>query len=176
MPRDMNQLSVSVFKTELGWIAIAGHGRTLARLTFGHASPKAAYAALETADDVDMEPREWNPSLVQQLTRFAAGKKVDFSRVELELDQETPFVRKVIERCRAIPYGERLSYGELAAAIGAPGAARAVGTAMRKNRTPLVVPCHRVVAAGSRPGGYSGAAGVRTKLRLLEAESRTMPA
>ncbi|MBX3413155.1 MAG: methylated-DNA--[protein]-cysteine S-methyltransferase [Pirellulales bacterium] len=176
MPRDPVTLEVSVFKTELGWIAMAGHGRTLARLTFGHASPQAALAALETADDVRIKSRDWNPALVKQLTRFAAGQKVDFARVTLDLDDETPFVRKVIERCRAIPYGERLTYGELAAAIGAPRAARAVGNAMRSNRTPLVVPCHRVVAAGARLGGYSGAAGVRTKLRLLEAESRTAPA
>lgn len=176
MARDAHQHCVSVFQTDLDWIAIAGHGRTLVRLTFGHPSPKAAIAALEVADNVAMETRQWNAALVKQLTRFAAGKKVDFSQVELDLDHETPFVRKVIERCRAIPYGSRLSYGELAAEIGAPRAARAVGSAMRRNRTPLVVPCHRVVAAGAKLGGYSGAAGTRTKLRLLEAEGRKVPA
>lgn len=168
-------LDVSVFKTDLGWIAIAGRGRKLARLTFGHASPKAAIAALDT-EQTEFEMHDWNPALVKQLIRFAAGKKVHFDRIELDLDAETPFVRKVIDRCRAIPYGERMTYGQLAAAVGAPRAARAVGNAMRTNRTPLVVPCHRVVAAGAKLGGYSGAAGVRTKLRLLEAESRTMPA
>ena len=176
MTRDAIKLGVSVFKTDLDWMAIAGHGRTLVRLTFGHPSPKAAIAALEIEQGADLDTHNWNAALVKQLIRFAAGKKVDFSRVELELDDETPFVRKVIERCRAIPYGQRLSYGELAAEIGAPRAARAVGSAMRKNRTPLVVPCHRVVAAGAKLGGYSGAAGTRTKLRLLEAEGRKVPA
>lgn len=163
---------LSVFETELGWLAMAGAGNELRALVFGHPTPKAAIAALDPELTSGAKMRDWNPSLARRLRKLALGERVEFDDVVLDLSSETPFSRRVITRCRTIPYGERLTYGELAAAAGAPHAARAVGSVMRRNRTPLVVPCHRVVAAGSKPGGYSGAAGVRTKLRLLEAEAR----
>jgi len=172
MARSPVSTELLVFETELGWMAMAGAGNELRALTFGHLSPKAAFAALDPDLTSGARTRDWNPSLTRRLRKLALGERIEFDDIELDLTEETPFSRRVITRCRAIPYGERLTYGELALAAGAPNAARAVGSVMRRNRTPLVVPCHRVVAAGSIPGGYSGAAGVRTKLRLLEAEAR----
>ena len=82
----------------------------------------------------------------------------------------TPFQKQVIRTCREIPYGETLTYGELAVKAGSPGGARAVGTTMRTNRFPIIVPCHRVVGANGL-GGFSASQGVQTKRRLLEIEN-----
>ncbi len=81
-----------------------------------------------------------------------------------------PFYRKVWLACARIPKGGVLSYGELARRIGHPGAARAVGTALARNPFAPLVPCHRVIAADGRLGGYSGRGGLRTKRRLLAQE------
>ena len=99
---------------------------------------------------------------------------MDFSDVPLALDHLTPFGRRVVAACRRIPWGQTRSYGELAAECGSPGAARAVGSVMAKNRYPLIVPCHRVLAAGGELGGYSAPDGLKMKRRLLAMEGRTL--
>ena len=76
----------------------------------------------------------------------------------------------MVMECRKIPYGKTLSYGQLAAKAGRPGAARAVGNHMAGNRTPIIVPCHRVLPSGGGLGGFSAAGGVALKRRLLEME------
>jgi methylated-DNA-[protein]-cysteine S-methyltransferase len=83
----------------------------------------------------------------------------------------TDFDQSVVRACRRIPYGETLSYGELAKRAGHAGAARGVGRTMATNRFPIIVPCHRVVAAGGRIGGYSAPQGLTMKRRLLALES-----
>ena len=101
-----------------------------------------------------------------QLAEYFAGERREF---DLPLDYPgTPFQRRVWDALRRIPYGETRTYAELAREIGAPGAARAVGRANGLNRIAVVVPCHRVVAAGGGLGGYGG--GLWRKLRLLETE------
>ena len=81
-----------------------------------------------------------------------------------------PFHRRVYEVTRTIPRGETLSYGDVAAEVGSPGAARAVGQALGRNPFAIVVPCHRVLAAGGKVGGFSATGGVGTKLRILDLE------
>lgn len=93
---------------------------------------------------------------------------MDFSDVPLLLDEMTPFQGDVLHALRRVPYGEVVTYGELAALAGYPGAQRAVGTFCAHNRFGLFVPCHRVVAAGG-VGSY-GSLGVGYKKRLLELE------
>jgi len=83
---------------------------------------------------------------------------VEFDRVVVDDAHLTPFARRVTAACRRIPWGEVRTYGQLAAVCGSPDAARAVGRVMAANRYPLIVPCHRVLAAGGRLGGYSRAA------------------
>jgi methylated-DNA-[protein]-cysteine S-methyltransferase len=107
--------------------------------------------------------------LSERFRAHFAGKRVDdFLDVEVDLDEATPFQRALAEALRAIPYGETVTYGELAALAGRPGAARAAGTFCAGNRFGLVVPCHRVVAAGGL-GGY-GSLGAAYKKRLLRLE------
>lgn len=106
--------------------------------------------------------------LAARLQAHFAGARDSFADVELDLDGATPFQVAVVEALRAVPWGEVVTYGELAALAGHPNAQRAAGSVCAHNRFPLVVPCHRVVAAGGI-GNY-GASGVEYKRRLLELE------
>ena len=104
--------------------------------------------------------------LRQQLGRYFEGKRTDFD-IPLAYPG-TDFQRKVWRALQTIPYGQTRSYSEIARTIGKPAAARAVGGANGSNRIAIIIPCHRVIAAGGGPGGYGG--GLWRKLRLLELE------
>jgi methylated-DNA-[protein]-cysteine S-methyltransferase len=106
--------------------------------------------------------------LARRLQRYFQGERIDFADVELDLSWATPFQRAIAEALREIPYGESVTYGELAALAGHPHAQRAAGTFCARNRFPLIVPCHRVVAAGGL--GSFGSLGTEYKRRLLALE------
>jgi O-6-methylguanine DNA methyltransferase len=112
------------------------------------------------------------PTLVARLRRFFVRGDEDFADVELDLSELTPFGRALAHTLRAVPRGEVVTYGELAALAGHPGAARAAGTFCAQNRLAIFVPCHRVVAAGGL-GGY-GSLGGSYKRRLLALENVTL--
>lgn len=107
-----------------------------------------------------------------QLDEYFAGERTSFD-VEVDLAGLSPFQRATLEATLAIPYGMVKSYKEVADAVGKPGAARAVGTALGNNPIGIVVPCHRVIASDGTIGGFSGAGGVAAKRRLLELEGVT---
>jgi methylated-DNA-[protein]-cysteine S-methyltransferase len=109
--------------------------------------------------------------VVESIVALLRGEAPDLGAVALDLEGVPPFDRRVYQLARTIPPGETLSYGELARRLGTPGAARAVGQALGRNPLPIVVPCHRVVAADGRVGGFSADGGVRTKVRLLSIEA-----
>ena len=122
------------------------------------------------------EAREAAPpaSVQHALDAIAAllrGTPDDLATVELDMEAVPAFHRRVYDITRQIPPGRTLSYGEVATQLGAPGAARAVGQALGKNPFPIVVPCHRVLGAGKKVGGFSASGGITTKLRLLALES-----
>lgn len=98
------------------------------------------------------------------------GKVSDLADVGLDWQGVPPFHQRVYALARTIPPGTTLSYGEVASRIGAPGAARAVGQALRRNPFPIVVPCHRVVAANGKMGGFTAEGGIATKRRMLAIE------
>ena len=106
--------------------------------------------------------------LVDRLRRYFAGERVTFDDVPIDLEWCTAFQHAVAETLRAVPYGEVVTYGELAALAGYPNAQRAAGTFCAHNRLSLVIPCHRVVAANGL-GSY-GSLGTGFKRRLLELE------
>jgi methylated-DNA-[protein]-cysteine S-methyltransferase len=108
------------------------------------------------------------PELARRVAAYFAGTEVSFADVELDLEGCTPFQHAVAGALRAVPYGETVTYGELAALAGHPNAQRAAGTFCAHNRLPLILPCHRVVAAGGL-GSY-GSLGLDYKRRLLELE------
>lgn len=107
---------------------------------------------------------------IDAIVALLRGEKRDLSGVALDLEGMTEFQQRVYAVARGIPAGATLTYGEIAARIGDRGAAREVGEAMGQNPVPIIVPCHRVLAAGGKAGGFSAAGGVVTKLRLLEIE------
>jgi methylated-DNA-[protein]-cysteine S-methyltransferase len=98
------------------------------------------------------------------------GGHQDFRDILVDLDGVGPFVRKVCEAARNITVGQTVTYAELANALGQPTAARAVGQALGKNPIPLIIPCHRVLAAHGKPGGFSAFGGRVTKAKLLAIE------
>ena len=98
------------------------------------------------------------------------GEKRDLSDLPVALETVSDFNRKVYEIALSIPPGETLTYGEVAQRIGDPSAARAVGVALGQNPWPIIVPCHRVLAAGGKTGGFSADGGIETKLRILTIE------
>ncbi len=162
-------LRVLVFPSELGWIAAAMHKKLLVRLTFGHKTPSASVCSLQILAEPVEKSTDFENELIAKLQAFAAGKPEDLIDVKLDVAGMTPFQRRVLSNCRKIPFGATITYAQLAAKSGSTNAARAVGNVMASNRFPLIVPCHRVVAAGSL-GGYSSPNGLEMKRRLLARE------
>lgn len=165
--------SLSIFPTNLGWLGLVGEAKRLAAVLVGHASAddvrKAARKCL-AAQSGGFHEQDWHPELRRRLERYCLGERVDFDDIPLALPR-TAFQERVLKCVRQVGYGRTISYGELAEKAGFPRAARAVGTVMSSNRFPIVVPCHRVVASGSKPGGYTSPQGISLKLKLLELEA-----
>src|SRR5262249_21141461 len=107
---------------------------------------------------------------VASMTALVSGERVDLSAVALDQTDVDAFDQQVYGVARRIPVGETLTYGQIATKMGNPRLAREVGQALGRNPFPLVVPCHRVIAANGRLGGFSARGGVSTKQRLLEIE------
>ena len=116
------------------------------------------------------EPPPFVQAAIARIQRLLEGEYDDLADLPLALDEVPEFHRKVYAITRAIPPGEVLTYGEVARRVGEPGAARAVGQALGRNPFAPVIPCHRVLAAGGRSGGFSAEGGALTKLRMLEIE------
>ena len=104
------------------------------------------------------------------ISALLRGEATDLSSAVLDMEQVPTFNRRVYEVARTIPRGSTLTYGEIAARLGERQLAREVGQALGQNPFAIVVPCHRVVAAGGKPGGFSARGGVKTKLRMLAIE------
>ena len=151
-------------------MAAAWNNERLQRLTFGQPDPQRAAGSLGLSPEWIEEETGPMQKARQLLSQFASGEPVSLASIKVCWDGRTEFQRTILSGCREILWGSTLSYGQLAARCGRPGAARAVGSAMRSNRHPLIIPCHRVVAAGGGLGGYSAHDGVATKRYLLKRE------
>jgi len=111
------------------------------------------------------------PELRQALINYFRGQSVIFN-CRIDTSWASDFGRKVLRLCSGIPAGKTISYSQLARLAGHPGAARAVGNIMAGNRTPILIPCHRVISADGSLGGYSAAGGIQMKKLLLDHENR----
>ncbi len=118
----------------------------------------------------DTAPPPWVAAIIARVRQLLEGADDALLDVPLDMTGVPQFNRRVYEIARAIAPGQTLTYGEVAAKLGEPGAARAVGQALGHNPFAPIVPCHRVLAAGKRPGGFSAGGGVATKLRMLQIE------
>ena len=118
----------------------------------------------------------WVQSLVSDIQRYLAGQPVDFSGITVDLDGVDDFRKALYAALRGIGFGRTVTYGELAKELGLTGweGARDVGEAMGRNPMPIVIPCHRVLAAGNKPGGFSAYGGISTKQKLLALEGSAL--
>lgn len=117
-----------------------------------------------------IDEKNLQPALVERIYQYFEGNITDFSDAVIDFTGYTDFQINVLNQLRKIPWGEAVTYGELAKQAGKSNAARAVGSVMRANRTPLIIPCHRVLAKNGL-GGYSGGLGLKKKLLTLEGKS-----
>ena len=116
----------------------------------------------------------WVKDAIARVREHLAGKPQELGRIPLDVSGVSDFTAKVFRAAQAVPAGRTATYGELAAAVGSPGASRAIGRAMASNPWPVIVPCHRVVAAGGGAGGFSAYGGLLTKERILKLEGGTL--
>jgi len=170
--------SWSAFRTAIGWLGIAGRGEVVRAVFVGHPTvlsvmQAAQQWAIESSPTGSLDEADWHPTLRERLQAYAEGEPVDFRDFKLELPERTPFRDKVLAATRRLGYGATTTYGDLARRVGHPGAARAVGTVMSTNRFPILIPCHRVLAAGGKLGGYTSPSGPDLKQQLLDMEQTT---
>lgn len=132
-----------------------------------HMNDRGIVTDIEFDLDSLYDARPSDSRIGNRICRYFEGQEVNWG-VELDLRGVTRFRRKVYERVARIPYGQTSTYGEIAADVGCPGGARAVGQAMACNRLPLVVPCHRVISGNGKIGGFSS--GIALKRFLLGLE------
>ena len=161
-----------LFDTAIGPCGIAWNERGLTRLRLPESSPTTTEKRLRATLG---SPAPATPPLpieaaIAELQRYFAGARIEFGSIVLDLPDVDAFHRQVYEAARSVAWGQTTTYGELARQAGAPQEAREVGQALGHNPCPIVVPCHRVLAAGNKPGGFSANGGVVTKLKMLAIE------
>lgn len=161
-----------IFETAIGWAGLAWsedgligahlpeRDREVVRRSFLRRVPGAAEA----------EPTPDIATLIDGVRALMRGEKPDLSRARIDFTRVPEFNAKVYEITRRIPAGETLTYGEIAVKLGDRLLARDVGAALGNNPWPIIVPCHRVTAAGGKLGGFTARGGAATKLKLLEIE------
>lgn len=171
--------TLSIFATSFGWCGIAGREGRVTDILIGHSDADEVRGALtrrmsERREDAKGDEADWHPELRRRFERYGLGDLVTFDDIDVQLPSTTTFQKRVVSATRRIPYGRTMSYGELAARVGFPRAARAVGSVMASNRFPIVIPCHRVIASAGKIGGYSAPQGVDLKTRLLAMEAESL--
>jgi methylated-DNA-[protein]-cysteine S-methyltransferase len=147
-----------VLDSPIGELSVTADEAGICGVHFGRVD-----AAVDEPDDARLR------AAVSELRAYFAGTLTDFT-VPLSVRRGSEFERAVWREMSAIPYGEMRTYGEIAATVGDPGGARAVGVACNRNPIPVIVPCHRIVGAGGKLVGFGG--GLPRKRQLLELEAR----
>jgi methylated-DNA-[protein]-cysteine S-methyltransferase len=159
----------TIIETAIGVCALAWSDHGLASLRLPGNDGKPSDSASRCGGGKEPHP-EWLADAVDAIQRLLRGERVDLNFIRVDLHAVPEFHRRVYAVARSIPAGRGMTYGEVALAVGEPGAARAVGQALGRNPVPIVIPCHRVLAAGGRAGGFSAPGGAASKLRLLAIE------
>ena len=162
----------ALFETVIGWAGVAWSAHGLVAVHLPEPSPQIARKSFlrRFPDAVEAAPPAPVQSVIDRIVELMAGGKPDLADAPLDLSATPEFHARVYEIARAIPPGETLTYGEIATRLGDRLLARDVGQALGRNPWPIVVPCHRVTAAGGKLGGFSARGGAATKLKLLAIE------
>lgn len=163
----------TVFETAAGFCAIGWSADGIARFQLPDRDAAAAERYLRRR--LPSAQRDTPPAhvaaVIAAAQRYFAGETVDFSDVAVDLAGQDDFFRRIYAATRAVGYGKTTTYGTLAKELGAgPEVARDVGQAMAQNPVPLIIPCHRVLAAGGKVGGFSAPGGANSKLKMLALE------
>lgn len=171
-PRTASPSGYAVFDTAIGRCGIAWSDDAIVQVQLPCADDAALRARLlrDWPAAVERRPNALALAAIDGVVALLRGEARTLQEIPLDLSHVPPFDRQVYERTRAIPPGQTRTYGEIAHAIGEPGAARAVGRALGRNPFAPVVPCHRVLAAGGGSGGFSATGGVVTKMKMLAIE------
>jgi methylated-DNA-[protein]-cysteine S-methyltransferase len=162
----------ALFDTPIGRCAILWRGGLIVGAALAERSDEAMIRGLARRfpDAIEAPPSPVAQQAIAAVRRLLEGEREDLSSLPVDLSALPEFERRVLEETRRIPCGETRTYGEIAAALGAAGAARAVGGALGRNPAPIIIPCHRVLAASGRSGGFSAPGGVTTKMKMLQIE------
>ena len=168
----MTQPSFTLFETAIGACGVVWGERGILAVQLPEADTERTRARVlrRFPDAQDAPPPQPVQSAIEAMIALLQGEHVDLTGVELDMDGLDPFNRRACDLARTIPPGQTMTYGQIASRLGEPNAAQAVGQAMGKNPFPIIVPCHRVTAAGGKMGGFSAPGGARTKLKMLEIE------
>jgi O-6-methylguanine DNA methyltransferase len=167
----MKKIFFTEFKTSFDWMYLAASDKGVVKMSFGKDSNHSFFSWLE--DHFPDHMYEKNDTRTKKyVKKIEAYLKGSTKQLDIPVDLHVSgFQRKVLLALMKVPYGKIVTYGELAFKAGNPRASRAAGTACGRNPLPFVIPCHRVVAAGGKLGGYGG--GERLKRKLLENEGIT---
>lgn len=159
-----------LFDTPLGRFGVAWTSRGISSVVFPASEEAMRARLMRHGGPRAGEPDDNAADAVARLTELLSTGTADLTPIRLDETRASAFEWRVYGLTRAIAPGQTRSYGEIARDLGDAGAARAVGVAMGRNPYPLIVPCHRVLAANGKPGGFSAPGGLATKRRLLHLE------
>mgnify|MGYP000874512584 CR=1 FL=1 len=170
--QDTARTGYTVFETALGACGLAWGERGIVGVQLPEAQASRTRGRLlrRFPGAREQSPPAGVQRAVEDIVALLQGEPRDLSDVVLDMAQVPPFDRQVYEVARTVPPGQTITYGEIAARLGGKHLAREVGQALSQNPFAIVVPCHRVVAAGGKLGGFSARGGTQTKLRLLAIE------
>ncbi len=163
-----------VFETPLGWMGAAATVKGLAAVVLPRQNIEDVYSSIWLAGyDLARAENSLLNDFTLAVTDYFGDRPVTFDNFEIDWDWATPFQATVLREVRYIPYGQTRSYKEVALMTGNPQGARAVGGALKSNNIPLVIPCHRVIAANGGLGGFTGAS-LDVKKQLIEMERKKL--
>ncbi|MEQ1770110.1 MAG: methylated-DNA--[protein]-cysteine S-methyltransferase [Devosia sp.] len=165
----------ALIDTALGTFGLAWTERGVARVALPGADRRKTEMWISRDPAVPGFPEGVLASLPDRIRRYAEGEKIDFADVPLDLDQLPEFNRACYAELLKIGYGATTTYGDIARTLGDVAQSRAVGQAMGANPIPLIIPCHRVLAADGRTGGFSSPGGVTAKMKMLALEHAASP-
>jgi methylated-DNA-[protein]-cysteine S-methyltransferase len=162
----------TIFDTAIGRCGIVWGERGISSVQLPMGDEKKTRIRLQQRHDdlTEAPPPPKVQAAIEGIVELLEGKPNDLADVMLDLDGVPEFNRGVYDIARTIPPGKTLTYGDIAKRLGGVELSRDVGQALGRNPCPIVVPCHRVLAAGNKPGGFSANGGVVTKLKMLEIE------
>jgi methylated-DNA-[protein]-cysteine S-methyltransferase len=168
----MSAQAFAIFDSPIGTCGIAWNAKGIAGFQLPSATAGATRGRMQQrwTEAIESAPPPGVQRVIDRVLALLNGEPIDLSGIPVDLDDAPEFHRKVYEVARTIPPGRTMTYGEIAKRLGVPHESREVGQALGRNPIAVIVPCHRVLGADGKMGGFSASGGVATKRRILEIE------